>query len=260
MIQGQKTSCGGCHDTKALELQLPERVSNQLQVRQPFEREILLPILKIVIFSIIGILFFLIALHTIVRVIRHFHKFPMPEFAANIIDNPIRRWIQPPNETPARHKIEPGMKVLEVGPGNGTYTMATARRVGESGEVVTIDIEPKMIERVKKRGRAEGIKNVEARVADVFDLPFEDGYFDAVYMITVIGEIPTPEKAMGEFHRVLSPQGTLSFSELLMDPDYPLAGSLERMANTAGFCLNEKLGNFFYYTLIFEKMDILKTA
>ena len=220
----------------------------------------MLQILQVFIYSIIGILFFLIALHTIVRIVRHFHKFPMPEFAANIIDNPLRRRIQPPNKTPTRHKIEPGMKVLEVGPGNGTYTMATVRRVGEHGKVITIDIEPKMIERVKKKAQIGGIKNIEARVADVFELPFEDGYFDAVYMITVIGEIPTPERAMREFYRVLSPQGTLSFSELFMDPDYPLAGSIERKANSVGFRLKEKVGNFFYYTLIFEKNNFLKAA
>ena len=211
-------------------------------------------ILKLLILVIFGIPIFFIVLHSIVRIIRYFHKFPMPEFAADIIDNPLRRRIQPPNQTPIRHKIEPGMKVLEVGPGNGTYTMATARRVGEDGKVITIDIEPKMIERVQKKALVEGIKNVEARVADVYELPFEDGYFDAVYMIAVIGEIPTPERAMREFYRVLSPQGTLSFSELFMDPDYPLAGSIERKAHSVGFRLKEKVGNFFYYTLIFEKV------
>jgi ubiquinone/menaquinone biosynthesis C-methylase UbiE len=184
----------------------------------------------------------------------------MPEFAANIIDNPLRRRIQPPNETPIRHKIEPGMKVLEIGPGNGTYTMATARRVGERGMVITIDIEPRMIERVEKRAQREGIKNIDARVADVFELPFDDSFFDVVYMIAVIGEIPTPERAMKEFHRVLSSQGLLAFSELLLDPDYPLAVTIERMAQSVGFRLREKVGNFFYYTLIFEKSSGLKAA
>jgi ubiquinone/menaquinone biosynthesis C-methylase UbiE len=217
-------------------------------------------IFQIFIYSIIGILCLFIVLHTIVRFIRHFHKFPIPEFFANLIDNPFRRRIQPPNKTPIRHKIEGGMKVLEVGPGNGTYTMATARRVGENGKLITIDIEPKMIERVKKKAQVEGIKNIEARVADVFELPFEDGFFDAVYMITVIGEIPTPERAMREFYRVLSPQGTLSFTELLLDPDYPLAVSIERKAHSVGFRLKEKIGNFFYNSLIFEKNDLLEVG
>lgn len=195
----------------------------------------------------------LIALHTLVRIIRHFYKFPIPEFLAGAIDNPLRRRIQPPDVVPLRHGIEPGMQVLEVGPGNGRYTMATARRVGETGRVVAIDIEPKMVERVRSRLEAEGIPNVEARVADVYDLPFDDETFDAVTMIAVIGEIPAPVRAMNEFHRVLKPGGRLAFSELLLDPDYPLAGTLIQKAQAAGFRLKDRTGNLFHYTLVFEK-------
>jgi ubiquinone/menaquinone biosynthesis C-methylase UbiE len=205
------------------------------------------------IYVVIGLLALVIVLHTIIRMVRYFYKFPMPQSFANLIDNPIRRKIQPPDETPARHGIEPGMTVLEVGPGNGAYTVATARRVGARGKVVTIDIEPKMIERVRRRAQAEGIDNIEAKVADVYDLPFEDGTFDAIYMIAVIGEIPEPDRAMRELHRVLSPSGTLAFSEFLWDPDYPRAGTLIHKAASAGFQLKKKVGNVFYYTLIFEK-------
>jgi ubiquinone/menaquinone biosynthesis C-methylase UbiE len=145
------------------------------------------------------------------------------------------------------------MRVLEVGPGNGTYTIATALRVGESGKVITVDIEPKMIRRVETRIQREGVGNIEARVADVFDLPFDPGYFDLVYMIAVIGEIPTPERALEEFYRVLSPQGSLVFSEILMDPDYPRAQRLISLVTNAGFQVKDNIGNFFHYTLIFEK-------
>jgi ubiquinone/menaquinone biosynthesis C-methylase UbiE len=194
-----------------------------------------------------------IVLHTVVRIVRHFYKFPMPEFMANLIDHPLRRRFQPPYETAVRHGLEPGMVVLEVGPGSGTYTMGAARRVGEQGKVVTVDIEPKMIERVERKARAEGITNVEARVADVYDLPFDAGTFDAAYLIAVIGEIPDPDRAMGEFYRVLKPGGTLAFSELLPDPGYPLASTLIRKASAAGFRLKDRIGNFFCYTLVFER-------
>ena len=145
------------------------------------------------------------------------------------------------------------MRVLEVGPGNGTYTLAAARRLGPDGELVTVDIEPRMIERVQRRIEAEGVTNIDARVADAYDLPFEDGSFDLVYMITVINEIPDIPRALAEFHMVLKPLGTLVFSELIMDPDYPRAATLTRKVQAMNFRLKEMIGNFFYYTLIFEK-------
>lgn len=195
----------------------------------------------------------LIILHTMIRIVRHFHKFPMPEWMANVIDNPFRRKVQPPDETALRHGIQPGMRVLEVGPGNGTYTLGTARQIGSEGKLVTIDIEPKMIERVNQRISTEGITNIETRVANVYDLPFDDQSFDLIYMITVINEIPDIPRALAEFHRVLKTSGTLVFSELFMDPDYPRAVTLTRKVQAADFQLKKQIGNFFYYTLIFEK-------
>jgi ubiquinone/menaquinone biosynthesis C-methylase UbiE len=204
---------------------------------------------------ILGLLLIVLLLHTTIRVIRYFYKFPMPQFLANLIDNPFRRKIQPPRDMPFRHGIEPGMTVLEVGPGNGRYTVETARRVGSAGKVIAVDIEPRMIERVRQRARAEGVSQIEAKVADVYDLPFEAGAFDAVYLITVISEIPEPARAVREFYRVLSPAGTLAFSEMLTDPDYPRAQTLVRLATAAHFRLKKKIGNFFAYTLVFEKQS-----
>lgn len=203
--------------------------------------------------ALAGLIAAVLTLHTTLRVIRHYHKFPMPEFLANLIDNPMRRKIQPPDVMPIRHGLEAGMTVLEVGPGNGRYSLAAARRLGPTGKLVSVDIEPKMIERVTRRAEAEGVTNLEARLASVHALPFDDGAFDAVYMITVIGEIPEPERAMREFYRVLRPGGTLAFSEVLLDPDYPLARTLIRLAGAAGFRVKYRLGSFFAYTLVFEK-------
>ncbi len=194
-----------------------------------------------------------VVFHTIIRIVRHFYKLPMPEFLANAIDNPLRRRIQPPEEMPLRHGIGPGMRVLEVGPGNGRYTVATARRVGAAGRVVTVDIEPRMLERVQARAEAEGIANVGAWVTSVCSLPFADETFDAIYMITVIGEIPKPLAALKEFYRVLSPSGTVAFSELVMDPDYPLAKTLVRYATMTGYRLRRRVGSFFSYSLVFQK-------
>jgi ubiquinone/menaquinone biosynthesis C-methylase UbiE len=209
--------------------------------------------LQALLYVLIGLAVAVLALHTLVRIVRYFHKFPMPEFLAGAIDNPLRRRIQPPSEMPLRHGIEPGMTVLEVGPGNGRYTVETARAVGPLGKVIAVDIEPKMIERVSRRAHEEGVTNLEAKTASVYDLPFPDATFDAVSMIAVISEIPDPQRALGEFYRVLKPAGTLAFSELITDPDYPLARTLIQRATAARFRLSRRLGSFLAYTLVFER-------
>lgn len=198
--------------------------------------------------------FFLI-LHTIIRIVRSFYKFPMPQWMSDLIDNPLRQKIQPPSETATRHEIQEGMRVLEIGPGNGTYTIEAAKRVGPQGELFVIDIEPKIIERLKQRLAKNKITNIQPRVADVYDLPFESASFDLIFMITVINELPDIPKALLEFKRVLKSSGKLVFSELLFDPDYPLAYKLIQTVQSAGFQLVARKSNFIFYTLVFEKVS-----
>ena len=187
------------------------------------------------------------------RIVRHFYKFPMPEFMADFIDNPGRRRLQPPDETAVRHGIQPGMVVLDIGPGNGTYTLAAARRVGPTGKVFAVDIEPRMIARVEKKMAESGLNNVEARVADVYDLPFADESFDVITMIAVLGEIPEPARALAECHRVLRADGILAISELLPDPDYKRPVTLRREVEAAGFYYREQSGNIMVYAMLFGK-------
>jgi ubiquinone/menaquinone biosynthesis C-methylase UbiE len=210
-------------------------------------------IVLLALYVLLGIIVFaLLWLLVIVRGIRRIYKFPIPQFLTPFIDNPLRHKLQPHDKVADDLGLKPGMRVLEVGPGVGGYTIAAARRVGPTGKIISIDIEPKIIERLQARLQAEDVTNVEARVADVFALPFEDGSFDAIYMVTVIGEIPMPERAMKEFHRVLKPGGILGFSELFLDPDYPLPRTIRRWAESAGFKVREMVSGFLTYTLSFE--------
>lgn len=209
--------------------------------------------LKRVFLSILSPFLLIISWLLLVRIIRHFYKFPMPEFMADIITNPGRLKVQPPDQTAVRHGIQPGMTVLDIGPGNGTYTIAAAQRVGPDGKVHAVDIEPRMIERVEQNAAAAGIENIDARVADVYDMPFDDDSFDVIYMIAVIGEIPQPDRALAECYRVLKPDGTLAISEIMVDPDSKRPSTLRRLVETTGFHYKEKVGNWLVYSMLFGK-------
>ncbi len=133
---------------------------------------------------------------------------------------------------------------------NSKSKPSIARRIGPAGCLHTIDIEPKMIERVQQRAAAEGVTNIAARVASVYELPYPDKFFDVIYMITVTGEIPDPVRTLREFRRVLKPAGTLAISEILVDPDYPRVSTVTHWAAAAGLQPIKKIGGLFYYTLI----------
>ena len=57
-------------------------------------------------------------------------------------------------------KIEPGMTVADVGAGNGYFTLRLARRVGETGRVFAVDIQPTMLDLLKKNRDRAGLKGV----------------------------------------------------------------------------------------------------
>jgi ubiquinone/menaquinone biosynthesis C-methylase UbiE len=201
------------------------------------------------------LLVLLLSSYVLIRIRRSRSAAPIPSFLTTLIDHPLRRrFLQPPEETSRRHGIQPGMRVLEVGPGRGTYSIAAARAAGENGQVVAIDIEPRLVNQLTRRAFEEGVTNLEVQVGDASNLNFEDEEFDLVFMIAVLGEIPHPDRALREFHRVLRWGGILAISELLPDPDYVPAEDLIELVTTNGFRVSEKVGNRFYYTLLSEKI------
>ena len=149
--------------------------------------------------------------------------------------------------------LKPGMTVVEIGPGKGSYTIAVARRVLPNGKVYAVDIQESVVERLKKRIEREGITNVYPKIDDVYALSFDDSSVDRVLAITVLPEIPDPIKALRELHRILKPDGLLCLSELFLDPDYPLRRTEKRRADKAEFEVKQEYGNFFVYYLIFQK-------
>lgn len=203
---------------------------------------------------LIFILLFILIVQIILRIIRKWiHQFPIPAFATRLIDNPFRRKIQNPKKIAERMHLEPGMQVLEVGPGKGSYTKAVAKKILPEGKVYSIDIQEKVIETLKKRLKKEAIDNIIPKVDDAYNLSFDDESIDRIFSIACLPEIPDPVRVLKEFKRVLKPDGIITLSELLMDPDYPRRKTEKKWAAEAGLKFIEGFGNVFVYQLNFGK-------
>lgn len=188
----------------------------------------------------------------LIRLIRKVFHFPAPAFIGRFLDSNIRRAMQPQAALIRRSGIQPGMRVLEIGCGSGAYTLEIARAVGATGKVVALDIQPGMLEQLKnKLTRSENtdIRNVEPLLASACQLPFQNGSFDATFMITVLQEIPDKWRALAEVRRTLRPGGIVAVTEWLFDPDYPLKQTTLRLLKEAGFGNIDSSGNLWTYTV-----------
>lgn len=211
-------------------------------------------LLLILLGLVAGIAFFwLFPLKVLARLAhRYGHSMPCPWSLAWLVNNPIRRRYMRPLLN--RVGIRPGERVLELGPGPGTFTLGAARRVGPEGRLIAVDIQPQMIAQVERRVREAGLTNVETHVASAYELPLEDASVDRAFLVTVLPEIPDHGRALAELHRVLKRGGVLSITEEFTDPDYPLPSETIRRVEAAGFRLEQQMGNWWIYTVNFCKV------
>lgn len=103
---------------------------------------------------------------------------------------------------------EPGLpygRALEVGAGTGFFSL-NLRLGGVLDEICVTDLSPGMVEAAQRNARQLGFE-VEGRVADAEELPYEDATFDIVVGHAVIHHIPDVELAFREMLRVLRPGG-----------------------------------------------------
>lgn len=202
----------------------------------------------------IGLIFlvFFIFFFVVIRIVRRFIHVPIPALVAQVIDNPLRRRIQPPSQVVDWIGIQDDMYILEIGPGPGTFTMEAAARVIR-GKVFAVDIQLAVISALKRRIQKETVTNVVLQVASAYELPFPKGTFDRVFMIAVLAEIPDREKALREIRRVLKDDGFLAIGEFLPDPDYPRRKTVIHWCCNAGLELVSTYGGILHYVLTFIK-------
>lgn len=101
--------------------------------------------------------------------------------------------------------LRPGSRALDVAAGNGNITLALARR---SVQVTSTDFVEALLERSRARAVAEGF-DIDYRVADAEQLPFEDGEFDAVVSTFGVMFTPNQERSARELMRVCRSGGRI---------------------------------------------------
>lgn len=152
-----------------------------------------------------------------------------------------------------RLNLTPGTRVLDAGCGPGRLTVPLAKAVGPAGEVVALDGQRGMLDKLEKRLREEGVTNVRLLEAGLGEGASPAGYFDKILLAMVLGEVRDRGAALRELHAALKPGGVLSVTEVFGDPHHRRPSTVRREIEAAGFRLLARHGTFPAYTLNFEK-------
>jgi SAM-dependent methyltransferase len=102
--------------------------------------------------------------------------------------------------------LKPGMTILELGCGTGSFTGELAR---SGADIIAIDVSPELLEIARANWSAP---NVRYEIQNAYALTYSDATFDSIVGSSVLHHLEI-EEALREIYRVLKPGGTIYFTE-----------------------------------------------
>jgi ubiquinone/menaquinone biosynthesis C-methylase UbiE len=142
-------------------------------------------------------------------------KHVCPWYIGYLLVSPLRRLFLNPEKILSPY-VRSGMTVLEVGPGMGFFTLPLAKLVGETGQIICVDVQEKMLKNLRKRVDNAGLLwRIETRLCVDSALQIDDlkEKIDFVLAFAVVHEVPDAKKLFTEIFNTLKNGGVLLFSE-----------------------------------------------
>ena len=139
-----------------------------------------------------------------------------PWWVGYLLASPIRKLMQDPARF-LQPYVRAGMTVLEPGPGMGFFTLELARLVGPEGRVVAVDVQPRMVEGLRRRAKRAGLlARIDARVApgETMALTALEGAVDFVLAFAMVHETPSAATFFAEAAQAMKPGAKI----LLVEP------------------------------------------
>ena len=137
------------------------------------------------------------------------HKCPW--LVQYLLASPLRRLHEPPEKLVGPF-AKSGMTVVEPGCGFGFVSLELARLVGEEGKVISVDVEPRAVERLYERARKSGLDGrMELRSCEPRDLGLADyeGRVDLIAVIHTLHELEDLPGFLAQAAALLKPSGRL---------------------------------------------------
>jgi 2-polyprenyl-3-methyl-5-hydroxy-6-metoxy-1,4-benzoquinol methylase len=119
--------------------------------------------------------------------------------------------------------VKLGMTICDMGCGNGFYTVQLAKMVGPHGKVYGVDIQPEMLELLKKRASDSKVENIVPVLGTLVDPKLPAGKIDLILCVDVYHEFSHPVHMLAAMRESLSPTGQVALVEFRAeDPEVPI--------------------------------------
>ena len=143
--------------------------------------------------------------------------------AADWLDRPEREAEEAPSIMVKSLKLKSGMTIADIGAGSGYLSFIMAKYVGPSGKVYAEDIQPEMLELVKKKTSDTGIKTVVPWLGTTTDPKLPSQSIDLMILVDVYHEFDKPYEMVSHMVPALKKGGRLVFVEYRKeDPNVPI--------------------------------------
>jgi len=143
--------------------------------------------------------------------------------AADWLDRPEREAEEAPSMLLKSLKLKPGQLIADIGAGSGYLSFPMARMVAPTGKVYAEDIQPEMLDIIRKRMAESHQSNVVPLLGTITDPKLPAGRIDLIILVDVYHEFDHPYEMTGAMVRALKPGGRLVFVEYRKeDPDVPI--------------------------------------
>lgn len=156
-----------------------------------------------------------------------------PHQMAFMLDNWIRRLLQNPAKLIGEY-IAPGNTVVDMGCGPGFFSIDMARAVGRTGQVIAVDLQQGMLDRVKKKALRHGVSDrmtYHQCRSDGIGLECAADFILAFYMVH---ETPEPKSFFAEAKTMLKAGGKLLVVEPKMHVSQASFGAMVADAEITG--------------------------
>ena len=157
--------------------------------------------------------------------------------------------------------IKKGDTVIDLGSGAGNDVFIARSIVGEFGKVIGLDFTEEMLAMANKNNEKLGYKNVEFKLGEIEQMPFENNFADVIVSNCVLNLVPDKKKAFAEIYRILKPGAHFCVSDIVIKGE--LNPELKKSAAMYAGCIAGALKQEEYLDIIkqssFQNVEIKKS-